>query len=128
MGTSHLHSGTRGLNLASLNRIKHIEMSVSKKRFFPAMLFGRTRGHRLWSHRGGTIAKNSVAIEKRFLCFPQHGSFVFRLCFDYVFCARDYGGIKFSTSNGAVRLAEHMCVAAERQRERWRPTWQGVRL
>ncbi len=30
---------------------------------------------------------------------------------------RDYGWIKFSTSNGGVRLREHMCAAAEKKRE-----------
>lgn len=42
-------------------------------------------------------------------------SFIFALII--FFCVRDYGRIKFSTSNGAVRLLEHMCDAAEKKRE-----------
>lgn len=43
-----------------------------------------------------------------------HHSFFALITF---FCVRDYGRIKFSTSNGAVRLGKHMCDAAEKKRE-----------
>lgn len=83
MGTSHLHSGTHGLNLASLNRIKHIEMSVYLRSVFSYNALSRNRGHWLWPHRGGMNSENGVAIEKTFLCFLQHGGFILNFCFDY---------------------------------------------